>query len=462
MARTVNTINMTSGRPLPKVLLFCLPLAASGVLQLLFNAADVIVVGKFVGSTSLAAVGSTGALINLLIGLFLGISVGVNITAARLIGAGDERGVHNTVQTAVSMAAVLGVFVAAAGGLLSHPMLELMNVPEDILPLAQLYIRIYFFGVPASMLYNFCAGVLRAYGDTKRPFWFLSTAGAVNVALNLFFVIVLHLGVAGVALATVISQYVSCILVLVSLSRLEGPARLDLRRPSFDRETALQVVRIGFPAGLQSVLFSLSNVLIQSSINTFGSAVVAANTAASNIDAFIYIACNSVYHAAISFTGQNYGALRTDRLPAVARDCFLAVLIFGLPLTAAVMLFGPQLLSIYISSSDPARDVVLSMGLVRLRYVCMPYVTCGFMECASGLVRGLGKSWLPMFVSLFGSCLLRIVWIYTVFRAVGTLQSLYLSYPISWVVTTALHMGCFIWFYRRLLSRQAAVPARAE
>ena len=459
MAR-VNTINMTSGRPLPKILLFCLPLAASGILQILFNAADVIVVGKFVGSTSLAAVGSTGSLINLLIGLFLGLSVGVNVTTARLIGAGDEDGVHRMVQTTVLMAAALGMFVLALGSLLAHPMLHMMNVPEDVLPLAKIYIRIYFFGVPASLVYNFCAGILRAYGDTKRPFLFLTIAGASNALMNLFFVLVLHIGVAGVALATVISQYISCALVLRSLARMEGAAHLDLRRPRFDRESAVNIVRIGFPAGLTSVLFSLSNVLIQSTVNTFGSAVVAANTAVNNLDMFTYMACNSVYHAAISFTSQNYGAQRTERLLPVMRDCMIAVLIIGLPLSACEGLFGRQLMTIYVSRSDPARDVVLSMGVYRIFRVSIFYFICGLMECANGLVRGLGRSWLPMFVSLTGSCLFRIVWLQTAFRLNPTLPTMYLCYPLSWVVTTAMHMTCFILIYRKLRARQAAAQSR--
>ncbi len=450
MSRKLNTIDMLSGRPLPGIFRFALPLAASSVLQLLFNAADVIVVGKYVGSTALAAVGSTASLINLLISLFLGISVGVNITVARQVGARDDDGVRRAVHTSVSMAAVMGLILLAFGGIMAVPMLRLMNVPEDVLPLAALYLRIYFLGMPASMLYNFCAGVLRAYGDTKRPFWFLSVAGVANVLLNLFFVIVLKIGVAGVALATVLSQYVSCVLVLVCLSQMEGPARLDLLHPQFDLPAAGQIIRIGLPAGIQSVLFSISNVLIQSSINAFGSAVIAGNTAASNLGNFINASCTAVSHASISFVSQNNGAKKYDRMMPICRDSFLAVVLIGVPLAAFALLFGRPLLGIYVNRADPAFRTVIEVGLLHIRYVDIFQFTCGFMANGAGLVRGLGRSWLPMFVSLLGSCVLRVVWIYTVFRAVGTLQSLYLSYPISWILTTLMHLACFVWFYRRL------------
>ena len=457
MASTrTNTIVMTEGRPLPQVIRFAIPLALTGILQLLFNAADVIVVGKFDSSTALAAVGATTSLINLLIGAFIGISVGVNILVARYLGCRDEERVSRTVHTAVLLGVGLGVVVFLLGFFLARPLLELMDTPEDVLPLSDRYLQIYFIGVPASLLYNFCAAVLRAFGDTKKPFYFLSISGTVNVLLNLFFVIVCHLGVAGVAIATVVSQYIALALVLICLLRLEGCARLELKKLHFYPDEALRMIQIGLPAGLQSVIFNISNVMIQSSINSFGANVIAANTAAANLDAFVYTACNSVYHAAMTFTSQNLGAGKPDRIRPVYRDCILTVLLIGVPLSALLYLLGPQLLGIYVARSDPAYDAVIASGMVRVTYMGATYFTCGVMETCCGMVRGLGRSWLPMVVSVFGACVLRIIWIYTIFRAQHTLGILYLSYPVSWVITAAVHILCFVLIYRSMMKRWAA------
>lgn len=310
--------------------------------------------------------------------------------------------------------------------------------------------------MPASLLYNFCAAVLRAFGDTKKPFYFLSISGTVNVLLNLFFVIVCHLGVAGVAIATVVSQYIALALVLICLLRLEGCARLELKKLHFYPDEALRMIQIGLPAGLQSVIFNISNVMIQSSINSFGANVIAANTAAANLDAFVYTACNSVYHAAMTFTSQNLGAGKPDRIRPVYHDCILTVLLIGVPLSALLYLLGPQLLGIYVARSDPAYDAVIASGMVRVTYMGATYFTCGVMETCCGMVRGLGRSWLPMVVSVFGACVLRIIWIYTIFRAQHTLGILYLSYPVSWVITAAVHILCFVLIYRSMMKRWAA------
>ena len=313
-ATKANTIVMTEGRPLPQVIRFSVPLALTGILQLLFNAADVIVVGKFDSSTALAAVGATTSLINLLIGAFIGISVGVNILAARYLGCRDEEHVSRTVHTSILLGLGLGVIVFLLGFFLARPLLELMETPEDVLPLSDRYLQIYFIGVPALLLYNFCAAILRAFGDTKRPFYFLAISGVINVALNLLLVIVCHLGVAGVAIATIISEYVSLALAIICLMRMEGCARLELKKLRFYPDEALRMIQIGLPAGLQSVIFNISNVMIQSSINSFGSDAIAANTAASNLDAFVYTACNAVYHASMTFTSQNLGAGKPERI----------------------------------------------------------------------------------------------------------------------------------------------------
>ena len=456
MAATIEQVNMTEGALLPKIIRFSLPLAATGVLQLLFNAADVIVVGKFAGATALAAVGATTALINLLVNAFMGISVGVNILVARYLGCREDERVRACVHTAFALSLLLGLVVMAAGLTLSTPMLELMKTPKDVLPLSSLYLRIYFLGIPGTIMYNFGAALLRAFGDTKRPMVFLTVSGVVNACLNLFFVIVCHMSVDGVATATVISQYISLFLVVRCLRRSEGLSHLELKSIRLDREESLRMIQIGLPAGLQSTLFSIANVLVQSSVNSFGASVVAANTAAASIEGFVYTAMNSVFHAAITFTSQNLGARRYDRIDRIFWGSCAAVCIIGVPLSLLSTVFGPQLLSIYVSADDPARDAVIAMGMIRTYYVTTPYFLCGIMEVCCGMVRGLGKSWLPMFVTGVGACLSRIIWIYTIFRAQHTLGILYLSYPVSWVITAAVHILCFVLIYRSMMKRWAA------
>ena len=462
-ATKANTVVMTEGRPLPQIIRFSIPLALTGILQLLFNAADVIVVGKFDSSTALAAVGATTSLINLLIGAFIGISVGVNILVARYLGCRDDERVSRSVHTSVVLGLGLGVVVFLLGFFLASPLLRLMDTPEDVLPLSDRYLQIYFIGVPASLLYNFCAAVLRAFGDTKKPFFFLSISGTVNVLLNLFFVVVCRLGVAGVAIATVVSQYLALALVLICLMRLEGCAQLELKKLRFYPDEALRMIQIGLPAGLQSVVFNISNVMVQSCVNSFGADVIAANTASANIAAFTYTAMNAVFHAAITFTSQNLGARRYDRIWKIFWNCQLTVMLIGVPLCVLSTVFGPQLLSIYVSADDPARDAVIAMGMIRTYYVTTPYFLCGIMEVCCGMVRGLGKSWLPMVVTIFGACVMRIVWIYTIFAWKHTLPALYVSYPVSWVITAAMHVVCFVYFWKRIRRKlEQTAPAAAD
>ena len=448
MASSIQQVNMTEGALFPKVVRFSLPLAATGVLQLLFNAADVIVVGKFAGATALAAVGATTALINLLVNAFMGISVGVNILVARYLGCREDERVKNSVHTAFALSFLLGLLVMIAGLTLSTPLLELMATPEDVLPLSSLYLRIYFIGIPGTIMYNFGAALLRAFGDTKRPMLFLTVSGIVNACLNLFFVIVCGMSVDGVGWATVISQYISLLLVVRCLAKSEGLSHLDLRAIRLNREEAVRMIQIGLPAGLQSTLFSVSNVLIQSSVNSFGASVVAANTAASSIEGFIYTAMNAVFHAAITFTSQNLGAGRIDRIKKVLGACIATVLMIGVPLNILCHFLGADLLSIYVSRSDPTFGSVIRDGVVRLHRIGCVYFLCGLMEVLCGMVRGLGRSWLPMFVTAVGACLSRIVWIYTIFRVNHTPEILYDSYPMSWILTLAMHGVCFFVIYR--------------
>ncbi|MCQ2419994.1 MAG: MATE family efflux transporter [Clostridia bacterium] len=447
---------MTSGRILPQIILFSLPLAASGILQLLFNAADLIVVGKFAGSAPLAAVGATGSAVGLFVNAFLGISVGANVLVARHLGCRQEDVVNRIIHCAITLSAMLGCILLVAGQLFSIPLLRLMETPADVLPLSSLYMRIYFLGMPASLVYNFGAAILRAFGDTKRPFIFLAIAGVTNALLNLFFVLVLHMDVAGVALATVISQYISALLILRCLIRADGCGHLDVRKLRLNRRDTLSIVQIGLPAGLTSVIFNISNILIQSTVNSFGSSVIAANTAANNIEGFCYTACNSVYHAALTFTSQNLGAGKLDRIKRIFGCCILTVFILGLPLSLTAYFFGPQLLSIYTSKSDPSYATIIECGMIRIVRLSAIEFLCGWMDTCCGMVRGLGKSWTPMIVSVCGACVLRIVWIMTIFRLSPTLETLYLSYPISWAVTAAIHAVCFYFAYRKLLQRSAA------
>ena len=448
-------IDMCNGPLFYKILIFALPLMCSGILQLLFNAADIIVVGRFTGSTALAAVGSTTQIINLLVNLFIGLSVGANVVVARACGAGDVDAVHEGVHTAILSAAVSGFVMIFVGVGLSRPMLEMMGTPGDVIDQAALYLRIYFVGMPSVLLYNFGAAILRAVGDTRRPLYFLLIAGIVNVVLNLVFVIRFGLGVAGVALATIISQTISAALILLCLARSDGLCRLHFSELRIHKERLKQILRIGLPAGLQSVVFNTSNILIQSSINTFGSLVVAGNTAASNIEGFVYTAMSAVYQTSLSFTSQNMGAGNFKRIDRVLLECLALVSAIGIVLGVGAYLLGNQLLGIY--SPDPQ---VIGYGLYRMQAVCVPYFTCGLMDVTAGSIRGLGYSVLPMLVSLTGACILRIIWIMTIFAAYHTQLSLYISYPVSWVVTAAAHMTCYL-ILRKRVFRMDKTPAAA-
>ena len=439
MAQTTRAGDLTSGPMLKKIILFSLPLAASSILQLLFNAADVVVVGRFAGSTALAAVGSNGALINLLVNLFVGLSLGANVVAARCFGAKDEQGVQNTVQTSVTLGLVSGVLLAFVGFFAARGLLELMSCPEDVIDLSTIYLKIYFIGMPMTMLYNFNSALLRAVGDTRRPLYCLAVSGVINVLLNLVFVILFQMSVAGVALATIISQTVSAILVTVLLMKEQGPLHLDLRHLGFHKGALVQILKIGLPAGLQSTVFSLSNVVIQSAVNSFGSTVVAGNSAASNIEGFIYTGMNAFAQAAVTFTSQNVGARRYDNLDRVMRNCLLCAVVVGVVLGGGAYLAGEGLLHFY--SSDEA---VIAAGLARMKVICTSYFFCGVMDTLASCLRGRGYSVLPMIVSLVGSCLLRLVWIATIFQLFRSTTTLYISYPISWVLTASVHLICLL------------------
>ena len=449
--RHSSEIDMCSGPLVGNLLRFSLPLMASGILQLLFNAADIIVLGQFASSSAMAAVGATSSLNSLMVNLFLGLSIGCSVVMAHSYGAQDWRRVQDTVHTAILLALFCGAALILLGLPLLPVLLGWMDTPADLMDQSVLYMRIVFLGMPAMMAYDFGAGILRAIGDTRRPLFFLTVAGITNACLNVFFVLVFHMDVAGVALATSISQYLSAGLILRCLARPGTRYQLHPRQLRLHKATLLQILRVGLPAGIQSVVFSVSNVLIQSSINSFGTLAVAGSTAAANIENFVYTAMESVYQAALNFTSQNIGAGQKERVPLILRDCLLLVAVIGAILGGLAVLFGRQLLSIY--TSDPQ---VLPYGIDRIHVVCLTYLLCGLMDVACGVVRGMGAAVTPTVVSLTGACGLRIVWIFTVFGSMHSLFVLYLSYPVTWIVTFTMHMVCFVWFYRRLRRSGAA------
>ena len=456
-------IDMTQGALLPKVLMFSLPLIASGVLQLLFNAADMVVVGQWAGKECLAAVGSTGSLINLMVNVFIGLSVGGSVAVARSFGANDPAAVHRSVHTAMSLAIIAGLAVGVLGFVFCRPLLKLMDNP--VLDLATTYMKIYFLGMPFNMVYNFGASILRAVGDTKRPLIYLTIAGVVNVVLNLILVIVFHMNVAGVAIATVASQAVSAVLVVLCLMRSHGVVHLELKELRIYKRQLIDIAKVGLPAGLQGSLFSISNVLIQSSVNGFGEVVVAANSAGGNLEGFVYTAMNAIHQAALTFASQNLGAGKIKRVRRSVLVCLLTVLAIGFIFGNLMLLCGKPLLSLYLddpSAIDPLTGVtVLEYGIKRLSWMLPLYCLCGLMDVMVGTLRGVGYSIMPMIVSLTGACLFRVVWIMTVFAANPTLDILYMSYPISWGLTFATHLLCYLLIARKKLGKlEARIAAR--
>lgn len=453
MSTKKKSMDMLNGPMFFKILMFAVPLALSSILQLLFNAADTIVVGRFAGSQALAAVGSNGALINLIVNAFMGLSIGANVIVARYRGQGNETRINKAVHTSVLVAFLSGVFLAFVGFFLAPKLLRLMSTPEDVINLSTLYIKIYFLGMPFTMLYNFGAAILRSIGDTKRPLIYLTIAGIVNVVLNLIFVIIFHLSVAGVALATVISQIVSSTLVILSLCHEQGALKLEWRKLAIDKECLIDITRIGLPAGLQGCIFSLSNVVIQSSINTFGSVVVAGNSAAANVESFIYVSMNSFHQAAVTFSSQNYGAKQYDRCDRALILCGVTGAGVGAGLGLLFIFFGRQLLSLY--TTDP---LVIEAGLIRMNYMFRFQAINGLMDIMVGGLRGIGYSVLPTIVSLTGVCAFRLLWIATIFQANPTISTLYLVYPVSWTITTTAHVICYL-IVRKKIRQKTPLPS---
>lgn len=440
-------MDMCHGAVMQKMLLFVIPLMCSSILQLLFNAADIVVVGKFAGDNSLGAVGSTSSLINLLVNLFMGLSVGANVLAARDYGGNKEDELSKTVHTAMMLSIISGIILTFVGVIFSKQILIMMKSPDEILPLAAIYLKIYFIGMPASMAYNFGSAILRSVGDTKRPLYFLFMSGIVNVILNLIFVIVFHMDVAGVALATIISQYISAILVVRCLMKETGGIQLHLSKLRIYKDKLIPILKVGLPAGFQGVIFSLSNVVIQSSVNLFGNTVVSGNSAAQNIEGFIYMGMNAFYQAAISFTSQNIGAGKKERIKKIVLSAELLVFLTGLILGMSAMIFGEKLLYIYTNNPE-----VVAAGMKRLRVITTTYYLCGMMDVMVGILRGLGYSIMPMIVSLVGACGLRLVWIATVFQIpeYHKITTVYVAYPITWTITFLAHIITYLIVSKKL------------
>lgn len=445
-------MDMCTGPILKKMLIFTIPLMFSSILQLLFNAADIIVVGRFAGDNSLAAVGSNAALIGLVTNLFLGLSIGSNVLTAKYYGAKKDRHLRRTVHTSMLLSIISGVLLTFVGVIGARQILIWMQTPEEVLDLAAKYLRIYFLGMTATMVYNFGSAILRAVGDTRRPLYYLFYAGIINVVLNLIFVIGLKMDVEGVALATVISQTISALCIIMCLIREKGSIHLELKELHINKVIFFEILRIGLPAGFQGILFSLSNVIIQSSVNSFGSVIMAGNSAAANVEQFVYFAMNSFHQGAISFTSQNYGAGNTKRIYKILRSSLICVTIVGLVFGNLEVIFGESLLKIYSSNND-----VIEAGIVRLGIVARTYALCGIMDVMVGMIRGIGYSVMPMIVSLMGACVFRLVWIATIFRMerFHTVQVVYASYPISWVITIIVHILCFIWAMKKVKEKFA-------
>ncbi|MDE7277683.1 MAG: MATE family efflux transporter [Lachnospiraceae bacterium] len=446
-------MDMCSGSILGKILLFALPLMCSSLLQLLFNAADIIVVGRFAGDNSLAAVGSTSSLINLLTNFFMGLSVGANVLVARFFGARNQKELTETVHTAMTLSLYSGILLTLIGLVGAKRILIWMNTPADVLPLATLYLRIYFLGMTAMMLYNFGSAILRAIGDTKRPLYYLTIAGVINVLLNLLFVVVLQMDVAGVAAATAISQCISAVLIIRCMMKEQGSIHLELSALRVNGDKFKRILQIGLPASFQGILFSFSNVIIQSSVNSFGAVTVAGNSAGANIEGFVYVSMNAFHQAAISFTSQNVGAAKYERVNRILYMAELCVIVAGVVFGNLAVFFGYPLLRMYTTS--PA---VMEAGMRRMEIICRFYAFCGMMDVMVGALRGLGYAVMPMIVSLIGACGLRLFWIFTFFRMeqFHTVTSLYLTYPASWLLTFLAHVGCFIVVRRKLAKKWGA------
>ena len=445
-------MDMTSGHIFKKIILYTIPIMLTGILQLLYNAADVAVVGRFAGKEALAAVGSTGSLINLIVSLFMGLSVGASVAFARSVGQGDRERANRVVHTSVAISSIASVFLSVVGIVFAKDFLLMMDSPEDVIDKATLYMRIYFGGIFFNLLYNFASSVVRANGDTKRPLYILTVSGVINVVLNLFFVIVCKMDADGVALATVISQAFSSLAIMRILVKEEGVLNFSFKKLRIDKDVLKEMFKIGLPSGIQSAFFSISNVIVQSSVNSFGSSIIAGNSTASNMEGFVHISMNSVYQSTLNFTSQNYGAKKEKNLKKVLSYSLIIVTTIGVVLGVVFYFMGPILGRFYTTDAE-----VIAYARNRMKFVCLLYALCGIMDVLVGFLRGVGYSIIPMIISLIGVCAFRIIWIYTVFASLRTLDSLYVSYPISWTITSIILVVCILIFYPKVKKKISKV-----
>ncbi len=426
--------NLTEGPILSNLILYTIPIMLSGLLQIMFNAVDNIVVGWYCGSIYVAAVGSTGSIISLFVNIFMGFSVGASIVVAQAKGAQDDEILHKTVHTAIPVAVLSGIFLTIITFIFCEDILRIMGAPEEVLPLSAIYLKVYFCGITFSLLYNFSTAILRALGDTRRPLVFLAIAGVINMVLNILFVTVFDMNVAGVALATAISQGFAAVLSIATLMRQKDASRLIISRLRFYKEIVLKVLRLGVPTAIQSSLFSISNMIIQSSINSFGAVFVTGAAATNDVTNIVYTSMNAFMHTALNFTGQNIGAKKYDRVKKSLRICLLLVTVVGLTTGIITVLLGEKILGIYVKDSALA----IEYGMIRMKYVALPYFLCGIMEVIIGAIRGMGSSFPPLIISIIGVCGIRLGWIFTIFKMFHTPEVLYLSYIVSWIITSAL------------------------
>ena len=422
----------------------------TGLLQMVYNTADIVVVGRFAGPASLAAVGATSSLINLILNVFLGMAMGSGVMSARYIGAEDDKRLSKCVHTAMTLSVICGIAVGIFGFFMSEKLLILMDSPQDVLPLSKLYLQIYFLGAPASLIYNFGAAIVRSTGDTKRPLYILASTGIINIALNLVLVIFFHMDVAGVAIATIAAQYVSALLIVIRLLKIEGSCRLYLRKLRIHVREMKKILLIGVPAGVQNSLFSFSNVIIQSTVNSFGSTAMSGITAGSNFESFIYIGTNAISQTTMTFSSQNMGAKKYENLNKIYMRCILLATLIGGGLSVLGLIFRNQVVGIF--STDPA---VIEIGAARLQMILPFYVFCSLMDLCGGQLRGIGKSFEPMFITLMGSCGIRLLWVFVFFPKNPTLLYLYWAYPISWSLTTVALFICYLIIRKSMTKKEA-------
>ncbi len=444
---------MTDGPLFSSIIIYTIPIILTSILQLLFNAADLVIVGRFCGSVYVGAVGATGSITNLLVNVFIGLSVGVGVTVAYATGAKDDEYASKTVHTALPTAIISGVFLSIIGVFFCEPILKLMGTPEKVLPLSATYMRIYFSGMIFTLVYNFCASILRAVGDTKSPLIFLSIAGVINVVLNVIFVTLFDMNIAGVALATIISQAVSAVLVVLELMKRNDAIKLIPRKMRIYKSQLMRIIKVGLPAGIQGSLFSISNVIIQSSINSFGDVFVTGSSAAGNLEGFVYVTMNAFHQTVLNFIGQNMGAKKFARVKKSFLICLASVLVAGFVAGGSIFIFGRELLSIYITDSAKA----IEYGMTRLMFICLPYCICGIMDVTTGALRGIGSSVAPMVISILGVCGMRVLWIYTIFRIprYHTPECLFSSYIVTWIITFIVEFFVFLHVYKKKSTLQS-------